>query len=233
MYNVARAESEVPRARTDGLSTGSRALSRSKRLPRRGRCGARRCRCRRRRWALAGAGLGASALLSGLGARGCSTSGGDVGVPVLCVCRDFFREPLGFRLPHGAPAWRRGCGDNPPSPLPDPGLGAASPVSPLPDASRVGCMWGKRGVFPPDVFRKQQRNPRSILRLCRAGRAEPPGFPGSPRALAGSSGAVRAALAARRGPWPPCARGVAAARRAHVSPAACGGLRCPFWGPEV
>lgn len=154
--------------------------------------------------------------------------------PVLCVCRDFWGEPLGFCLPQGPPAWRRGCGDDlPPSPLPDSGLGHASPVSPLPDVSRVGCMWWKRGVFLPDVFRKQQKNPRSILWLCRAGRAEPPDFPGSPCALAGSSGAVRAALAARRVPWPPCARGVAAARRAHVSPAACRGLRCPFRGPEA
>lgn len=118
------------------------------------------------------------------------------------------------------------------SPRLEAGLGDASPVSPLPDAGRAGCIWGKSDVFPPDVFRKQQRNPRSILWLCRTGRAEPPGFPRSPRALAGSSGAVGAALAARRGPWPPCARGVAAARRAHVSPAACGGLRCPFRGPE-
>lgn len=117
-------------------------------------------------------------------------------------------------------------------PHPEPGMEDADPVSPLPDASRVGCVWRKRGVFPADVFRKQQRNPRNILWLCRAGRAEPPGFPGSPRALAGSSGAVRAALAVSRGPWPPCARGVAAARRAHVSPAAFGGLRCPFRGPE-
>lgn len=50
------------------------------------------------------AGLGASALLSGLGARGCSTSGGDVRAPVLCVCRDFWGEPLGFCLPQGPPA---------------------------------------------------------------------------------------------------------------------------------
>ena len=101
-------------------------------------------------------------------------------------------------------------------------------------------------MFLPHTSQKQLRNPWSILCRCRAGWLEPPDFPGSPCALAGSSGQVRAALAACPWPawggWQSSAWGVATARHAEhtcrASPArlgqadARGGLGCASWVPQ-
>lgn len=58
----------------------------------------------------------------------------------------FLGKALGFCLRQGPEGlWGR-------HPHPDPGLKDAKPVSPFPDARRVGCVWGKRGVFPLGAF---------------------------------------------------------------------------------
>lgn len=157
---------------TEILSTRSGALPRSKRLPRRGRCGARSCRCHWPRWARAGAGLGASALLSGRGARGCSTSGGDVGAPALCVCRDFLGEALGCFCLHQGPAWPRGCGGN--SPIPTPGWKTPTLSRPSPTREEWAAD-GAREVCSRVMFSESSRGIHGASSGCAAlaGRSPP------------------------------------------------------------